>query len=182
MTVSRVAISPTDDPPRMMLTVALMPRLLMALCVGWRRSRWPISCATTPETMSGEVEGLRLEWQQAQVELIHCLDRLSDAVADEVRGLQAQLDTARRFIDMAQGRLAQVTGSLNGLGTALGGLDQEMVAIAEELPDMAAARLAFFQQYGAEMAAGDRIMRDAETEIAAMKDRIGALRDRLELD
>ena len=134
------------------------------------------------KTMSGEVEGLRLEWQQAQVELIHCLDRLSDAVADEVRGLQAQLDTARRFIDMAQGRLAQVTGSLNGLGTALGGLDQEMVAIAEELPDMAAARLAFFQQYGAEMAAGDRIMRDAETEIAAMKDRIGALRDRLELD
>ncbi len=133
------------------------------------------------KSMSGEVEGLRLEWQQAQVELVHCLDRLSDAVADEVCGLQAQLDTARRFIDMAQGRLAQVTGSLNGLGTVLGGLDEEMVVMVDELPSMAAARLAFFQQYGAEMAAGDRIMRDAETEIAALKDRIGVLRDRLEL-
>lgn len=131
-------------------------------------------------SMSGEVEGLRLEWQQAQVEMVHCLDRLSDAVAEEVRGLQAQLDTARRFIDTAQGRLAQVTGALNGLGTALGGLDEEMVAMADELPNMAAGRLAFFQQYGAEMAAGDRIMHDVETEIAALKDRVGALRDRLE--
>lgn len=132
--------------------------------------------------MSLEVDGLRLEWQQAEDELVHCLERLSDKVADEVRGLQGQLETARRFIDMAQGRLAQVTGSLNGLGQALGGLDQRLVAMADELPEMAADRLAFVSQYGAEMAAGDRIMHDAEAEIAALTGRLDALRARLETE
>ena len=100
-----------------------------------------------------------LSGQQALVRLL-----LAQAAADRAAGINS-------------------AGFVSGYrGSPLGGLDQEMVAIAEELPDMAAARLAFFQQYGAEMAAGDRIMRDAETEIAAMKDRIGALRDRLELD
>lgn len=133
------------------------------------------------KSMGDEVDSLRHEWRQAQAELLHCLDRLTEAVAAQVARTQQQFHTACRFLDMSRDRMAQITGSLNGLGTAISEVDGEAIAMAEEIPALAAGRMAFFRQYEAEVEAADRLMRDAAKEISGLEAKVAALRSELDL-
>lgn len=125
--------------------------------------------------MQAEVQGLKLGWAQAQEDALSCLDDMTAAVAREVGLLRQQMEAARRFVDLSRERLAEITGSLKGLGVAVGGLDAPMGAMAEGLPELAARRVTFLDQYIAEYDTSERLMADTKREIAALRETMGRL-------
>ena len=127
------------------------------------------------KTMRDEVEALKLSWEQAQLELLHCFDRLTDAVALEVRQTRAQLETARQFTTMSKARLLEVTQAMNGLGVAVGGIDADMNAMAEGIPAMGKSRITFFERYQAEYDSSEHLIKDTRDEIASLTARMQAL-------
>lgn len=127
------------------------------------------------KTMRDEVDGLKLAWEQAQVELLSCFDRLTDAVASEVRQTRAQLETARQFTMMSQARLSEVTQAMNGLGMAVGGMDADLNAMADGIPALGKSRIALFERYQAEYDSNQHLMQDTRDEVASLTARIEAL-------
>lgn len=125
--------------------------------------------------MQTEVDDLRIGWAQTQEDMLSCMDDMAAAVAREVAELRQQMEAARRFVDLSQSRLAEVTQSLNGLGAAVGGLDAPLEAMAVGLPGLAGSRVAFLDQYTAEYETSERLLEDTSREIAALREKMGRL-------
>lgn len=127
------------------------------------------------KTMRDEVDALKLSWEQAQVELLHCFDRLTDAVASEVRQTRAKLETARQFTAMSKARLVEVTQAVNGLGMAVGSMDADLNAMADSIPALGKSRIAFFERYQAEHDSSELLIQNTRDEIASLTARMQAL-------
>jgi hypothetical protein len=125
--------------------------------------------------MHAEVQQLKMGWAQAQEDALSCLDDMTAAVAREVGILRQQMEAARRFVDLSRERLAEITGSLKELGAAVGGLDAPLESMAEGLPELAAHRVIFLDQYIAEYNTSERLMADTTREIAALRETMGRL-------
>src|SRR5690606_5723590 len=115
------------------------------------------------------------DWAQAQEDALSCLDDMAAAVAREVGLLRQQMEIARRFVDLSRERLAEITGSLNGLGAAVGGLDTPLEAIAAALPPLPGRRVAALDQYSAEYEASERLMADTAREIEVLREKMSRL-------
>jgi hypothetical protein len=125
--------------------------------------------------MQAEVGDLRIGWAQAQEDMLSCLDDMAAAVAREVGALRQQMEAARRFVDLSRERLTEITGSLNGLGAAVGGLDAPLGVMADGLSPMAAHRVVFLDQYQAEYETSEKLLEDTDREIAALRERMAGL-------
>lgn len=127
------------------------------------------------KSMAGEVEALREDWAQAEAELLGCFEQMVDAVTRQVSIQRSQLEGARTFVDLSKARLAEVTQALNGLGAAVGGIDQDLEAMAGDIPGIAASRIAFFDRYQTEYEAGAQALEETKAEIALLRNRMESL-------
>lgn len=129
------------------------------------------------DAAGGEVEALRLEWQQVQAELFDNLDTLTAAVTREVAEIQARLVSVRRFVDMSHARMAEVTGALNRLGAAVGAVDETLDQTAGTIPQLEQERIAFVARYLAEYRAGERLIDDASRDLTVLRARLRSLEE-----
>lgn len=130
--------------------------------------------------MQAEVDELTLSWQQAEAGLLDGLDQLAIRSEGELRAFEQNLHTARQFIATATARLGEVTRGLNALGAAMDAADRALDGLADDIPELTAARLAFLDRFQIEYELGLDAVASNHKSASDMKTRVAALLAELE--